>query len=202
VEPLAPPPPPAMPEELPARARNAEAPPAAPPAAPAPILLPIEAASPPPAAPPVSSAPLAAPVPQAAPPAPAAAMAPPSPPPPPQPVQPSVVIDRTALQPGRGRVAQPGYALSFLPGTTTIVASDRAVLASLASRGAGSTFRVTGFADEAGTGRALDLPLARARAVADALRAAGVSAEAIELGGAARPGPAGRGAEVTLITAR
>lgn len=200
VEPLAPPPPPAMPEELPARARTAEPPASVPPA---PVLLPVETASP--APPPIVSAPLATPAPPPTPPAPAPVSAPvpvPVSPPPPQPVQPSVVIDRTALQPGRARVAQPGYALSFLPGTTTIVASDRAVLASLASRGAGATFRVTGFADEAGTGRALDLPLARARAVADALRAAGVSAEAIELGGAARPGPAGRGAEVTLITAR
>ncbi len=193
-EPLAPPPAPAMPEELPARARTAPppAPEAIPPAAAAvataPVLVPPS---------PVSQA-----APRPAPPPLAAAAAPLAPPAPPQPVQPSVVIDRTALQPGRVRSERAGYALSFLPGTTTIVASDRAVLASLASRGQGATFRVTGYADEAGTGRALDLPIARAQAVASALRAAGVAAEAIELGGSAQPGPAGRGAEVTLLAGR
>lgn len=94
------------------------------------------------------------------------------------------------------------YALSFLPGTETLVARDRAVLAGLASRGSGATFRITGFSDEPGGRRALDLPLARARVIADVLRAAGVPAEAIELGGAARQGPAGRGAEVRLVYSR
>jgi outer membrane protein OmpA-like peptidoglycan-associated protein len=76
------------------------------------------------------------------------------------------------------------------------------MLGRLAASGGGATFRVTGFADEQGTGRALDLPIARARAVADALRAEGVAADAIELGGEARTGPAGRGAEVTLVYSR
>jgi outer membrane protein OmpA-like peptidoglycan-associated protein len=112
------------------------------------------------------------------------------------------VVDRTALLPqGRGGGGS-GHALAFLPGTATVAAADRAILARLATTGRGATFRVTGFADDPGTGRALDLPIARARAVADVLRAAGVAAEAIELGGEARPGPAGRGAEVTLVYSR
>lgn len=113
-----------------------------------------------------------------------------------------MVVDRGALQPAAVIGSGQAYALAFLPGTETLVTRDRAVLANLASRGSGATFRVTGFADEAGAGRALDLPLARARVVADALRAAGVPAEAIELGGAARQGPAGRGAEVRLVYSR
>jgi len=201
IEPLTPPPPPAMPSELPARARSPEpAAAAAVPSArpdPPPVLLP---------APPRGASPAAAPM--------ARAADPPAPPPttqspgaqapsPAQPVQPSVIVDRTALQPTAPRAtAASGYALSFLRGTSTIVTADLAVLASLAGRGRGATFQVTGFADEAGAGRALDLPLARARAVADALRAAGVPAEQIELGGSARPGPAGRGAEVRLVYTR
>jgi outer membrane protein OmpA-like peptidoglycan-associated protein len=208
MEPLAPPPPPAMPDELPPRARAAEAPSQAPPALPRPapvstdpppVLLPAEprAAS----APALPAPPAAAPAAPTAPAAPqAAAMAAQAPP---RPVQPSVVIDRTALAPTRGGGAGgSGYALGFLPGTATLIPSDRAVLADLAGRGGTATFQVTGFADEAGSGRALDLPLARARAVADALRAAGVPAEQIELGGSARPGPAGRGAEVRLVYTR
>jgi len=111
------------------------------------------------------------------------------------------VVDRTALLPVVPAAEGPGYALDFLPGTVTLAAADRAVLADLAARGRGATFRITGFGDGGGA-RALDLPLARARAVADALRAAGVAAEQIELGGSARPGPAGRGAEVRLIYSR
>lgn len=191
VEPLSPPPPPAMPDELPARARAPEPAPVAPPRVaqapaspdPPPVLLPAEPRQP---------APAAAPTP---PPARHAA--------PPEPVQPAVVVDRTVLQPlPRRGPPETGYALAFLPGTATIVSGDLAILASLAARGRGAGFRITGFADAAGEGRALDLPLARARAVADALRAAGVPAEQIELGGSARPGPAGRGAEVRLVYSR
>uniref|UniRef100_UPI0034587247 OmpA family protein n=1 Tax=Elioraea sp. TaxID=2185103 RepID=UPI0034587247 len=123
-------------------------------------------------------------------------------PPPTAPVAPSVIVDRTALQPQRLGPGASGYALAFLPGTTAIASPDRAMLTRLAASGRGATFRVTGFADEQGTGRALDLPIARARAVADALRAEGVAADAIELGGEARPGPAGRGAEVRLVYSR
>lgn len=192
MEPLAPPPPPAMPDELPPRARAAEAAPPRPPPVstdPPPVLLPAEPRA---AAAPASARPAPPPMVAAAP-APA----------PPAPVQPSVVIDRTALAPAsRAAAGGSGYALGFLPGTASIVPADRAVIASLAGRGRGATFQVTGFADEAGAGRALDLPLARARAVADALRAAGVPADQIELGGSARPGPAGRGAEVRLVYTR
>jgi outer membrane protein OmpA-like peptidoglycan-associated protein len=154
-----------------------------------PAQAPASQAVPPAAAPAVQAAPLPAPAPQPPRPAPA----------PPAPVSPSVVVDRTALAQGQGRSDGTGYALAFLPGTTTLAATDRAVIARLAGRGPGVTYRVTGFGDASGAGRELDLPLARARAVADALRAAGAPAEAIELGGEARPGPAGRGAEIRLV---
>jgi outer membrane protein OmpA-like peptidoglycan-associated protein len=164
----------------------------------APVLLPAERtqATAPPAEPP-RPAPAVPPVPAVVP-APAPVVAPVVAAPP----NPAVVIDRSALLGARTGPQGQAYALSFLPGTQTLVPQDRAVLAGLASRGSGATFRVTGFSDEAGAGRALDLPLARARVVADALRAAGVPAEAIELGGAARQGPAGRGAEVRLVYSR
>ena len=175
VEALAPPPP-AMPEELPQRSADPARPPAAalPPARPQPL-----SPDPPP---------VLLPAERAAPPSVRAAA-------------PAVVVDRTALLPVVPAAEGPGYALDFLPGTVTLAAADRAVLADLAARSRGATFRITGFGDAGGT-RALDLPLARARAVADALRAAGVAAEQIELGGSARPGPAGRGAEVRLIYSR
>jgi outer membrane protein OmpA-like peptidoglycan-associated protein len=223
LEELPPPPAPAMPEELSARALAAASAPLAPsptaiaapapPPAPTPLAAALPA-SPPPIAP-MAAAPVLlpagpreapTPAPVAAPtlapiPAPAMAAAPP-PPPPPAPPQPSVVVDRGALLATRPSPTDQAYALAFLPGTETLVMRDRAVLAGLAARGSGATFRVTGFSDEAGSGRALDLPLARARVVADALRAAGVPADAIELGGAARQGPAGRGAEVRLVYSR
>ena len=120
-----------------------------------------------------------------------------------QPTQPAVVVDRTALEPSARRsLPETGYALAFLPGSATIVSADLAVLSSLVGRGRGAIFQVTGFADDGASGRALELPLARAQAVADALRSAGVPPEQIELGGAARPGPAGRGAEVRLVYTR
>lgn len=212
LEDLPPPPAPAMPEELPPQARAAASPPqaaAVPAQPPAPPPPPMATASP--AAPVLLPPPAPDPAPPLAPPAPAVMAAPAAAPVPapvqapvqaPVPPQPSVVVDRGALQPAAVIGSGQAYALAFLPGTETLVTRDRAVLANLASRGSGATFRVTGFADEAGAGRALDLPLARARVVADALRAAGVPAEAIELGGAARQGPAGRGAEVRLVYSR
>ncbi len=63
-------------------------------------------------------------------------------------------------------------------------------------RGA-AALRILGFVDAAGED--LGLALARAQAVAQALRAAGVPAEAIEIAAEARPGAAGRGAEVRLV---
>jgi outer membrane protein OmpA-like peptidoglycan-associated protein len=186
-----------MPDELPPGARAAaEAPARTPEPAPPGVAAPAVAA--PVVAAPVVAAPAG--VPQAA--LPARPAAPQLAAPQPAPIAPSVIVDRTALQPQRSSGSASGYALAFLPGTTSIASADRAMLARLAAAGRGATFRVTGYADEQGTGRALDLPIARARAVADALRAEGVAAEAIELGGAARPGPAGRGAEVTLVHAR
>lgn len=203
-EPLSPPPP-AMPDELPAPARAAaiggtiaasreplrqDAVAEAPGSSTVPVAPIVTAPLPPPEPPPIP-----APVQQAALPARPSA-------PPPAPIAPSVIVDRTALQPQRSSGRASGYALAFLPGTTAIASADRAMLGRLAASSQGATFRVTGYADEQGTGRALDLPIARARAVADALRAAGVAADAIELGGEARPGPAGRGAEVTLVYSR
>jgi outer membrane protein OmpA-like peptidoglycan-associated protein len=226
MEALPPPPAPAMPEELSASARAAAAAAAAPAAAPTPAPEPpppfpsTPAAAPAPAAampptPPPAPAPVAAAAPtllpavtreQApAPPAASPAALPPAAAPPrpaATPPQPSVVVDRSALLPARATPGVQAYALSFLPGTETLVTQDRAVLAGLAARGRGATFQVTGYGDEAAQGRALDLPLARAQAVADLLRAAGVPAEAIELGGTARRGPAGRGAEVRLVYSR
>lgn len=213
LEELPPPPPPAMPDELPARAGGAERPP---PAA-APILPPLsprpEPASPrEPTLPPRAVEDLR---PQFR--APGAASAPgnatallprvpradtqtnrPSSSPP----QPSVVVDRSALLQGRSGPPAQAYALSFRPGTDTLVPQDRSVIANLASRRADATFQITGYADDVAIAPGLDLPLARARAVADALRSAGVPAEALELGASARPGPAGRGAEVRLIQNR
>lgn len=195
VEQLPPPPAPAMPSELPARARGPQtaaagsSPQTQPPSPVPPVPRPAEpraeaaqraAVSPAPVAPPAAGLPAPA-----------------------QPVQLSVIVDRTALLPAARRgVPETGYALAFVPGTATLAASDLAVLAGLAGRGQGAIFQVTGYADAPASGRALDLPLARARAVAEALRAAGVPAEQIELGGSARPGPAGRGAEVRLVYRR
>jgi outer membrane protein OmpA-like peptidoglycan-associated protein len=227
MEAMPPPPAPAMPEELSPGARATAAALAAPsPAPPAASLPPAQASSsapvpgPGPAGGPAAATLAAPPVllpaersqaaaPPAEPPRPAAAVPPvpavvaaPAPMVVAAPPSPAVVIDRGALLAARTGPQGRAYALSFLPGTQTLVQQDRAVLAGLASRGSGATFRITGFSDEAGAGRALDLPLARARVVADALRAAGVPAEAIELGGAARQGPAGRGAEVRLVYSR
>jgi outer membrane protein OmpA-like peptidoglycan-associated protein len=198
------PPPPAMPDELPAQARTAAIGAIAAPREPERQHAPAEAERPPPLpVAPVVETPLPRSDPSPAP-APVQQVTIPARPsaPPPAPIAPSVIVDRTALQPQRSAGRTSGYALSFLPGTTAIASADRAMLGRLAASSGGATFRVTGFADEQGTGRALDLPIARARAVADALRAAGVAADAIELGGEARPGPAGRGAEVTLVYSR
>ena len=191
IEPLAPPPPTAMPEEMPARARTLEAAPPPPP----PALVSADPPTPLPPAEPRAATTAPAPVPQ--PPDEMGRASSPSP------AEPSVVVDRTALAPGpRAAAAGAGYALGFLPGSATLLPAERAILARLASRGNAAIFQVTGFADAPGEGRALDLPLARARAVAEALREAGVPAERIELGGSARPGPAGRGAEVRLVYTR
>jgi outer membrane protein OmpA-like peptidoglycan-associated protein len=140
--------------------------------------------------------------PQAAQPAPAApALAPDSAAPPPR-SDPSVIVDRSALPPPRpaSTVTLPagqGAALDFPPGSATLLAEARAVVARFAAGLGGATVRVTGYRDSAGGD--LGLALARAQAVAQALRAAGLPAEAIELAADPRPGPAGRGAEMRLV---
>jgi outer membrane protein OmpA-like peptidoglycan-associated protein len=180
------------------------APLAAPPASPPP---PIAGAPRPagPAPPPGQSPPpfQPAPAPQAAVPAPAAAppVAPASAPPPPR-SDPSVIVDRTALPPPRPAPAVTlpagqGAALAFPPGSATLPAEARAVVARFAAGLGGAAVRVTGYRDSAGGD--LALALARAQAVAQALRAAGLPAEAIELAAEPRPGPAGRGAEMRLV---
>lgn len=198
------PPPPAMPEEtraaampapLPQAPPPAAVPPAAVPAAP-PAPLPREPAAAPPPPPVLAPAPSAPPA--ATPPvsAPAPAPAPPRP-------DPSVTVDRSALPPSRPapRVtplpAGQGAALAFPRGSATLPTETQAVVARFAAARGAATIRVTGYRD--GEGEDLGLPLARAQAVAQALRRAGTPAEAIELAAEPRPGPAGRGAEMRLV---
>lgn len=143
-------------------------------------------------------------------PAPAQAAEPTSPPPAPPPAStvapprpdPSVIVDRAALPPPRATPAVTlpagqGAALAFPPGSATLPAEARAVVARFAAGRGGAVVRVTGYRDSAGGD--LGLALARAQAVAQALRAAGLPAEAIELAAEPRPGPAGRGAEMRLV---
>jgi outer membrane protein OmpA-like peptidoglycan-associated protein len=73
----------------------------------------------------------------------------------------------------------------------------RAVVARFAAGRGTAAVRVIGYRDTEGGD--LALALARAQAVAQALRAAGLPAEAIELAAEPRPGPAGRGAEMRLV---
>jgi outer membrane protein OmpA-like peptidoglycan-associated protein len=164
------------------------------------------AADPPAPPPPVTPQPRAEAAPPPEPtPAPEQAAAP-APPPatpalPPRP-DPSVIVDRAALSPPRATpaVALPagqGAALAFPPGSATLPAEARAVVARFAAGRGGAVVRVTGYRDS--TGGDLGLALARAQAVAQALRGAGTPAEAIELAAEPRPGPAGRGAEMRLV---
>lgn len=209
-------PPPAPPADAP---RIPPAPPDPPPpvldaaAAPAPAAGPPRPPEPVRAAPPVPApappAPAPVPPPAAAPAAPAPAAvspAPAAPPPPPSaavPVpDPSVAVDRSALPPPRQTrpVTLPpgqGAALAFAPGSAALTGEARAVVARFAAGRRGATVRVTGFRDTEGGD--LGLALARAQAVAQALRASGTPAEAIELAAEPRPGPAGRGAEMRLV---
>jgi outer membrane protein OmpA-like peptidoglycan-associated protein len=179
------------------------APLAPPPAPPPPPIAgaprPAEAA----VAPPADAAP-ASPEPASAP-AQAARSAPPPPPPapaaPPRP-DPSVIVDRSALPPPRATPAVTlpagqGAALAFAPGSAALAPEARAVVARFAAGRGGAVVRVTGYRDSAGGD--LGLALARAQAVAQALRSAGTPAEAIELAAEPRPGPAGRGATMRLV---
>ncbi len=207
VAPLAPLPAPRPPPiaGAPRPAVAAEPAPAAPPAVPEPRADAVPPPSPAPAPGPLQAAP--APRTAAAPDAAsvAAAAAPPAAPVPAAaapPPDPSVVVDRTALPPPRATpsVALPagqGAALAFAPGSATLPAEARAVVARFAAGRGGAVVRVTGFRDS--TGGDLGLALARAQAVAQALRSAGTPAEAIELAAEPRPGPAGRGAEMRLV---
>jgi outer membrane protein OmpA-like peptidoglycan-associated protein len=168
---------------------------------------PAETAADPPAPPPsVTPQPRAEAVPQPAiapQPVQAAALAPPPTAPslPPRP-DPSVIVDRAALPPPRATPAVTlpagqGAALAFPPGSATLPEEARAVVARFAAGRGRAVVRVTGYRDS--TGGDLGLALARAQAVAQALRIAGTPAEAIELAAEPRPGPAGRGAEMRLV---
>lgn len=197
VAPLVPPPAPPVPPIAGAPAAGGPRPevPAAPPAVPA-------APAPPPDPPPPAFGP--APARPAATPA-AAPVAPPDPPPalaPPPRSDPSVLVDRSALPPPRAArpVSLPagqGAALAFPPGSATLPAEMRAVVVRFAAGRGTAAVRVIGYRDTEGGD--LALALARAQAVAQALRASGTPAEAIELAAEPRPGPAGRGAEMRLI---
>ncbi|WP_439577874.1 OmpA family protein [Elioraea sp.] len=167
--------------------------PPGPPAAPPSVAGPPETA--PAAAPPPAELAPAAPPPRAAAPAAAPASAPPR-------TDPSVVVDRTALPPLRATQAAAlpagqGAALAFPPGSAALSPDARAVAARFAAGRGAATVRVTGYRDSAGGD--LGLALARAQAVAQALRSAGTPADAIELAAEPRPGPAGRGAEMRLV---
>lgn len=90
-----------------------------------------------------------------------------------------------------------GAAIVFARGSANLPPGERDTLLAVARTRGAAGLRVIGFLDAAGED--LGLALARAQAVAQALRAAGVPAEAMEIAAEARPGPAGRGAEVRLI---
>ncbi|GIX10625.1 MAG: hypothetical protein KatS3mg116_2335 [Elioraea sp.] len=190
VAPLVPPPAPPAPPI--AGAPAAGGPPSVPP--PAPVPAPVRAALPDPPAdpPPPAFGPTAArpaSPPAASPAAPARA-------------DPSVIVDRSALPPPRAvrpasLPAGQGAALAFPPGSAALPAEMRAVVARFAAGRGTALVRVTGYRDTEGGD--LALALARAQAVAQALRGAGTPAEAIELAAEPRPGPAGRGAEMRLV---
>lgn len=201
VAPLVPPPAPPAPPI--AGAPAAGGPPSAPPPAPVPAQVPAAlppdppADPPPPAFGPTAVRPASPPV--------ASPTAPPDPPParavPPR-ADPSVIVDRSALPPPRAvrpasLPAGQGAALAFPPGSAALPAEMRAVVARFAAGRGTAVVRVTGYRDTEGGDFAL--ALARAQAVAQALRVAGTPAEAIELAAEPRPGPAGRGAEMRLV---
>ncbi|MDW8443605.1 MAG: hypothetical protein RML45_04315 [Acetobacteraceae bacterium] len=116
---------------------------------------------------------------------------------------PSVIVDRSALPPAvrtvppRPTPASAGAAIAFPRGSALLPPGEREILLVLARTRGAAAMRIIGFLDAAGED--LGLALARAQAVAQALRAAGVPADAVEIAAEARPGPAGRGAEVRLI---
>ncbi|MCS6921050.1 MAG: hypothetical protein NZM07_03870 [Elioraea sp.] len=117
--------------------------------------------------------------------------------------EPSVIVDRSALPPAAMTVAvRPsasgsGAAIVFARGSANLPPGERDTLLAVARTRGAAGLRVIGFLDAAGED--LGLALARAQAVAQALRAVGVPAEAMEIAAEGRPGPAGRGAEVRLI---
>jgi len=141
--------------------------------------------------------------PSAPPPALAPTAQPASPPPASAAGDPSVIVDRAALPvAAHGTVVQPapagpGAAIAFARGSAVLLPTERETLVALARIRGAAALRVVGFVDSPGDD--LGLALARAQAVAQALRAAKVPAEAVEIGAEARPGAAGRGAEVRLV---
>lgn len=202
-----------------ASAREAAAPPVtvAPTVTSPPPVPDIPPAPPPPARLEADPAPLAPPSPVQPSPAsarPAPPMAPSPVPPPPADLSPraaaatptpdpSVIVDRSVLPPAATPVAvRPsatgsGAAIAFARGSAVLPPGERDTLLAIARTRGAAGLRVIGFLDAAGED--LGLALARAQAVAQALRAAGVPAEAVEIAAESRPGPAGRGAEVRLI---
>jgi outer membrane protein OmpA-like peptidoglycan-associated protein len=172
-------------------------------AASAPPAPPDQAAPVPAAAPrkPVDSAPLAVPEsPQAAAEVPALPAEPPPRPaaaPVAAPAPPAVVTPLAAAPAPAGSGGDP---VSFDPGSSSLSAAETETLKKFATQRKGAAVAVTGYgdavsSDPAAQASALSLAIARARAVSAALQAAGVPANAIQVGGEA----AGRGAFVRLL---
>ena len=151
---------------------------------------------------PVRSAPLAAPevpatipatelppVPTEPPPRPAAA---------PPPVPPKVAA--VPIAPAPVPAGNDAVALSFDPGSAVLTALTAEAVKQAAATRKGRTIAVIGYgdgvaSDPSAQATALRLAIARARTVADALKIAGVPAEAVQIGGEA----AGRGVSLRLL---
>ena len=175
-------------------------------APPAPPARPDQPATPPSPAPrkPVESTPLDAPAPPQAAATPADVPALPTEPPPrpavapvAAPSPPAVVTPLAAAPPPAGSSGDP---VSFDPGSSSLSPAETDALKKFAMQRKGALIAVTGYgdavaSDPASQATALGLAMARARAVSDALKAAGVPAAAIQIGGEA----AGRGAFVRLL---
>ncbi len=187
-------------------------PPPAPPRPPAPggVSATLSAASAPPApavtsdppAPPsrapvkpVASAPLAAPEPAAVAEPPVMSAAPP-----PRPAAAPAAAPVAAAPSGPIPVESNAMSLAFDPGSYSVLATTAAALKAVAANRQKQTIVLTGYGDASSSdpavqATALNLALARAQAAADTLKAAGVPASAIRIGGEA----AGRGVSLRLL---
>ena len=184
--------------------------PTAPPAASASLAAASAPAAPPeaPAAPPspaprkaVGSTPLAAPEqPAAATETPPLSVAPPpraAAAPVPAPAPPAIVAPLAAAPQPAGANSTP---VSFDPGSSDLTAAEADAVKKFAAQRKGAAIAVTGYGDAASAdpsaqAAALGLAIRRAKAVSDALKAAGVPPAAIQAGGEA----AGRGAFIRLL---